>query len=102
MRIVQMQTKSDAIRGGQLCVTFVCMLVRVGSVTADDWPQWRGPNRDGVWKETNLVLLPEGARALWAVSEGGGFSSPVVADDRVYAFDAELQDPLSRRWVIRS
>ena len=22
---------------------------------ADDWPQWRGPNRDGVWRETDII-----------------------------------------------
>ncbi len=22
---------------------------------ADDWPQWRGPQRDGVWRETGIV-----------------------------------------------
>ncbi|MEM7561042.1 MAG: pyrrolo-quinoline quinone, partial [Planctomycetota bacterium] len=34
---------------------------------ADDWPQWMGPNRDGVYAETGLVdSIPEsGLKELW-------------------------------------
>lgn len=58
---------------------------------ADDWPQWRGPGRDGVWNERGLVeLLPvEGVKVRWRVAVGAGFSSPVVAEDRVYVTDAQ-------------
>jgi len=50
------------------------------------WPQFRGPNRDGVSLETGL--LPEwpkgGPPSLWTVSGvGRGYSSPIVADGRV-------------------
>src|SRR5262249_13203480 len=36
---------------------------------------------------------PQGAPALWSVAAGGGFSSPVVSNGRVYAFDSELDHP---------
>ncbi len=36
--------------------TVVSVLFLATSVSlADDWPQWRGPNRDGVWRETGIV-----------------------------------------------
>ena len=63
---------------------------------ADDWPQWRGPNRDGVWKEQNISFRPEGLSVLWRAPAGGGYSSPVVSDGRVYVFDSELEKP--RAW----
>src|SRR6185295_19114694 len=48
---------------------------------ADDWPQWRGPNRDGVWKETGIIesFPPGGLKMAWRVPVGRGWSSPVVA-----------------------
>jgi outer membrane protein assembly factor BamB len=58
-------------------------------VMADDWPQWRGPNRDGVWRETGVVerfdepQLP----ALWRAEIANGYSGPTVADGQVYVSD---------------
>jgi outer membrane protein assembly factor BamB len=51
------------------------------------WPQWRGPQRDGVSHETGLLQSwPEqGPRLLWkAGSLGQGWSSPIIANDRIY------------------
>jgi outer membrane protein assembly factor BamB len=56
---------------------------------ADDWPQWLGPGRDGVWKETGIIdSFPEGgAKLLWRVKIGSGYAGPAVADGRVYVAD---------------
>ena len=51
------------------------------------WPQWRGPRRDGVSGETDLLpTWPEtGPRQLWKVDGlGKGWSSPIVVDGRLY------------------
>ena len=75
---------------------------------ADDWPQWRGPNRDGISKETGwLAKWPaEGPKKLWEAGVGVGYSSMSVAKSRVFtmgnvndtdavsAFDAETGKPL--------
>lgn len=65
-------------------------LTAVSSATADDWPQWGGPNRDLVWRETGIVktlptkgLLPR----VWSTPVGEGYSGPAVADGRVYITD---------------
>ena len=52
---------------------------------AADWPQWRGPNRDGVSTETGLLTAwPEGGpRKLWEQPSGPGYSSLAVAQGRV-------------------
>src|SRR4051812_6938030 len=60
----------------------------ISTVTrAEDWPQWRGPNRDGISKETGLLKQwPEsGPKLLWQVNDaGGGYSTPAVVGERLY------------------
>lgn len=65
---------------------------------AEDWPQWRGPNRDGACGETGLLetFPAEGLKVRWRVPVGWGFSSPVVAQGQVYLADSELMKPKAR------
>ncbi|MCX7590332.1 MAG: PQQ-binding-like beta-propeller repeat protein [Kiritimatiellae bacterium] len=51
------------------------------------WPQFRGPRRDGICTETNLLQSwpPEGPPRLWTVSGfGRGYSSPIVVGDSIF------------------
>lgn len=59
---------------------------------ADDWPQWLGPQRDGVWREEGLIQsFPEkGPAFLWRTSVGGGYSGPAVVGDSVFLTDRIL------------
>ena len=76
----------------------------IGSATCgrqlrgDDWPQWRGPTRDGVWKETGLVEKFSAPRLplRWRAAIGSGYSGPTVADGRVYVTDLQT-DPRPRK-----
>ena len=56
---------------------------------AAQWPQWRGPNRDGVWTETGVLERFEGPQLpiRWRVAVGSGYSGPTVADGRVFVTD---------------
>jgi len=76
------------------------LLVTV-TVLADDWPQWRGINRDGAWGETGLLeTFPAGGlKVRWRVPAGWGFSSPVVAQGRVYLSDSEVVKPTARERI---
>ncbi len=58
-------------------------------LSADDWPQWMGPERDNVWRETDLIeKFPNGGpRVLWRTPIAGGYAGPAVADGRVYLTD---------------
>lgn len=56
---------------------------------ADDWPQWLGPKRDGVWRETGIVrsFPPGGPKFRWRRKIGSGYAGPAVAGGRVYVTD---------------
>jgi len=60
---------------------------------ADDWPQWFGPKRDAVWRETGILetFPPEGPKVRWRTPIGGGYAGPAVAGGRVYVTDRILE-----------
>ncbi len=65
-----------------------CCCLFATSVWAEDWPQWRGPNRDGKSAETGLLKeWPEGGPPLaWKIDGlGGGYSAPSVAAGRIFS-----------------
>ncbi|MDB6175423.1 MAG: outer rane biosis protein BamB [Chthoniobacteraceae bacterium] len=70
----------------------LAFLFAPGSLHADDWPQWLGPQRDGVWRETGIVekFPADGPSVRWRVPLSAGYSGPAVADGRVYVMDREL------------
>jgi outer membrane protein assembly factor BamB len=69
------------------------VLAVAGTLLGDDWPQWRGPQRDGVWRESGIVeKLPEKLTYLWRAKIGAGYAGPAVAGSRVYVTDRML-DP---------
>lgn len=59
-----------------------------GLVFAADWPQYQGPERNGVSSETGLLLnLPkDGPPKLWEKAVGEGFSGPVIQGNRCILF----------------
>ena len=65
------------------CVVFSSAM----RLSADDWPQWRGPNRDAISNETGLLQeWPESGPPLaWQVENiGSGYSTPSIVGDRLY------------------
>jgi outer membrane protein assembly factor BamB len=72
------------------------LLLHGGALRADDWPQWLGPERDSVWRETGIVeeFPAAGLPVRWRTPLGPGFSGPVVAHGRVYVTDRQvLREP---------
>jgi len=60
-------------------------LLAASSVSAQEWNQWRGPGRDGFVSEKNApTAWPEKFEHTWRVEIGEGYSSPVVANGRVF------------------
>src|SRR5690242_19775340 len=66
------------------------ILFGIASVApADDWPQWLGPQRDSVWRETGIVeVFPENKLPVkWRVPISGGYAGPAVANGKVFVTD---------------
>ncbi len=70
----------------------LALLLAASRSRADDWPQWLGPQRDAVWRETGILeKFPEaGPTVRWRTPIGGGYTGPAVADGRVYVLDRQL------------
>jgi outer membrane protein assembly factor BamB len=71
----------------RLFTLLLCSAFLAAPVAAQDWPQWRGPNRDG---NVSSALVPspwpKTLKEQWKVTVGIGHSSPVVSGGRIYVF----------------
>src|SRR2546426_656130 len=70
----------------------IAVVLAIAIVRADDWPQWLGPQRDGVWRETGIVenFRADGPRVRWRTPIGSGYTGPAVAQGRVFVMDRQL------------
>jgi outer membrane protein assembly factor BamB len=69
-----------------------CLLTGSLSVLAGDWPQWRGPDRTDVSKETGLLKTwpSQGPKRLWTYREtGAGYSCPAVVGEHLFTLGAD-------------
>jgi outer membrane protein assembly factor BamB len=59
----------------------------------DDWPQWRGAGRDGVWRESGIIEKFDKPQIdiVWRQPIGPGYSGPTVADGRVFITDRQSE-----------
>jgi outer membrane protein assembly factor BamB len=59
---------------------------------ADDWPQWLGPQRDGVWRETGILATfpKDGPVVRWRQKISAGYAGPAVAQGKVFVMDRIL------------
>jgi outer membrane protein assembly factor BamB len=59
----------------------------LAAFAADDWPQWRGPNRDGQVSGAAIpAVWPKTLKQEWKVNVGVGHSSPVLSNGKIYVF----------------
>jgi outer membrane protein assembly factor BamB len=67
---------------------------------AADWPQFRGPDRDNISKETGLLREwpPDGPKVLWTVPVGEGYAAAAIVGGRVYFND---YDKAASEWLVR-
>lgn len=70
-----------------LALLILCCATQSLAQSGGDWPQWRGPNRDGVSKETGLLKQwpASGPALVWKTKgAGGGYSSLAIAKGRIF------------------
>ena len=81
------------MRMGRMLGSTVLAIAAAGlTLSAADWPQWRGPRRDGIAAETGLLKSwpAEGPPLVWrAAGAGNGYSSFAVAGNRLYTMGAK-------------
>lgn len=68
-------------------LAFALALITTPLAFSDDWTQWRGPERDGISKETGLSdkWPANGPALVWKTGQlGTGYSSPAIADGQIY------------------
>jgi outer membrane protein assembly factor BamB len=74
-----------------------CVLLAAPSIRSQDWPQWRGPNRDA--RATGFKApktWPDKLNQKWQVSVGSGVASPALVGDRLYVFTRQGDDEVIR------
>ena len=83
-------------------ILWILLLLIHGTIIASDWPQWRGPNRDGVWTETGILssFPSTGLVPKWTVPVGFGYSTPIVKDGMIYLTDLIPEKPIVHERVL--
>ena len=65
----------------------------VPAAAAQDWTQWRGPNRDGVAAAFDVpAAWPDALRKQWTVEVGSGYATPLLVGDHLYLFVRQGDD----------
>jgi outer membrane protein assembly factor BamB len=80
---------------GWLALALISFGLFCTAANADDWAQWRGPQRDGISQETGLLKEwpKDGPKLLWQVQDiGDGYSTPAVVGARLYLMSSRGLD----------
>src|SRR5437868_656156 len=77
----------------QLLIAWLILPI-AGPLLAADWPQWRGPNRDGTWTETGILssFPSTGLILKWKMPAGFGYSTPIISNGKVYMSDLVVEN----------
>lgn len=78
----------------RLPVAIALSFVLVSTSHADDWGQWLGPQRDGVWREDGLLdtIPKDGLKVRWRAPVALGYAGPAVKDGKVFLMDRVIKE----------
>jgi outer membrane protein assembly factor BamB len=63
-----------------------------GPLYGQNWPQWRGPNRDGAGSFDAPATWPASLEQHWRVDVGFGYATPVLVDDRIFMYTRQGEE----------
>ncbi|MFN2514403.1 MAG: serine/threonine protein kinase, partial [Pyrinomonadaceae bacterium] len=76
-----------------IMIGLVLVASRSMATEVTDWPQWRGPNRDGLVNDASVPQVwPKTLTQQWKVPVGVGHASPVVMNDRIFIFARQAEE----------
>ena len=100
MGMIHLKTSDGMIRSSVIGALIICWFA---TVSAEDWPEWRGTDRSGLWNAEGVVEsfdgMPDPLPRVWSAPVGAGYSGPTVAGDGVYLLDRGLpsdSEPVER------
>ena len=83
------------MRTNSIAFTCAACLLSVAGLWSQDWPQWRGLNRDGVVRIEAPGTWPAELTKKWTVEIGEGYASPLLADGRILQFARQGDDEVA-------
>lgn len=88
-----------SLKISRICIASFAIFAAAVSAMADDWPQWLGPERDGVWREKGILekFPANGPPVLWRTEVNKGYCGPAVAGNRLYMLDRKPGGALTRK-----
>ena len=94
---LELERENAMRRTNYLAIAFTLLLhgfVCLGQEQGEDWPQWRGPNRDGIiWEANWPSSLDEGhLNLLWRVELEPGYPGPIISGDRVFVAETKNKE----------
>src|ERR1022692_1543032 len=87
-------TRNPGVWVCAVCITGVCFTAE-RNLWAQDWPQWRGPNRDGAAPFREPKAWPEKLTVKWKVPVGEGYASLIFAGGRILQFARQGDDEVA-------
>ena len=93
-----MRTMANVFASLILFIALIFVITSCGRDVAQNagysWPRWRGPNGDGISKETGWdpMALARGAKILWNVNVGNGYSNIAIQNSRIYTLGVLLDE----------
>ena len=79
----------------QIAILTLCLIaIPLASADADDWGQWMGKNREGIYHESGIIdSIPDsGLKVKWRMPVHAGYAGPAVAEGKVYVFDYKIAE----------
>ena len=85
------------LRAAAVAIIAIIGLTAVVQGQKGDWPQWRGPNRDGTLTSyAEPKSWPDQLNRRWKIEIGTGYATPIIVGNRVFAFSRQDDNEVMR------